>query len=101
MSIKQWFREWMLSDDSPKVINMQYPEQPMLATSNRIDHVSEESAQLTFAVVKAMNGRIIKASTYKPNPRGSDWVHELYIVKDDEKIPDVIARIMAIKALEQ
>ena len=101
MSIKKWFREWMLSDDSPKVINMQYPEQPMLATSNRIEHVSEESAQLSFAVVKAVNGRIIKVSTYKPNPRGSDWIHELYIVKDDEKIPDVIARIMAIKALEQ
>jgi len=32
--------------------------------------------------------------------RGPDWHHELYIVKDDEKIPDVIARIMAIKALE-
>jgi hypothetical protein len=31
---------------------------------------------------------------------GNDWTHELYIVKDDEKIPDVIARIMAIKALE-
>jgi hypothetical protein len=100
MSVKQWLRNWLMSDDSPKVINMQYPEQPMLASSNRLDHVSEDAAQLSFAVVKAVNGRIIKVSTYKPNPRGPDWAHELYIVKDDEKIPDVIARIMAIKALE-
>jgi hypothetical protein len=56
---------------------------------------------LTFAVIRAANGRIIKVSSFKPVQRGPDWHHELYIVKDDEKIPDVIARIMAIKALEQ
>jgi hypothetical protein len=48
-----------------------------------------------------MNGRIVKVSSYKPQQRGPDWTHELYIVKDDEKITDVIARIMAIKSLEQ
>jgi hypothetical protein len=101
MSIKHWLRNWLLSDGSPKVINVQYPEQPMLATSGRLDAVGDEACQLTFAVVKAMNGRIIKVSSYKPVQRGPDWTHELYIVKDDEKIPDVIARIMAIKALEQ
>jgi hypothetical protein len=100
MTFKQWLRDW-LSDGSPKVINMQYPEPPILATSSRQDPVGEEACQLTFAVVKAMNGRIIKVSSYKPVQRGPDWTHELYIVKDDEKIPDVIARIMAIKALEQ
>lgn len=93
MSIKSWFRNWMLSDDrvevAPSLINR---------TTNSIE---EEAAQLTFAIVKAMNGRIIKVSSYKPQQRGSDWTHELYIVKDEEKIPDVIARIMAIKALEQ
>jgi hypothetical protein len=101
MSIKQWLRNWLLGD-GPKVVNMNYSEAPSLATaSNRLDSVGDEACQLTFAVVKAMNGRIIKVSSYKPVQRGPDWTHELYIVKDDEKIPDVIARIMAIKALEQ
>ena len=90
MSIKSWFRNWMLSEDSqPSLLKMP------------VDAVEQEAAQMTFAIVKAMNGRIIKVSAYKPVQRGPDWTHELYIVKDDEKIPDVIARIMAIKALEQ
>lgn len=100
MNIKQWLRNWLL-DDGRKVINTNYTDQPILAAASRHDPVGEEAAQLTFAVVKAMNGRIIKVSSYKPVPRGPDWTHELYLVKDDEKIPDVIARIMAIKALEQ
>ena len=100
MNIKQWLRNWLMSD-GPKVINTQYLEQTTLASSGRLDLIEQEASQLTFAVVRAMNGRIIKVSSYKPVQRGPDWHHELYIVKDDEKIPDVIARIMAIKALEQ
>lgn len=100
MNIKQWLRNWLL-DDGPKVINTQYLEPPAIVSSGRQDQLGEEAAQLTFAVVRAVNGRIIKVSSYKPQQRGPDWTHELYIVKDDEKIPDVIARIMAIKALEQ
>lgn len=99
MSIKQWLRNWLMSD-GPKVVNINYAEQPALASSGRLDPIGDEAAQTTFSVVKAMNGRIIKVSSYKPQQRGPDWTHELYIVKDDEKIPDVIARIMAIKALE-
>jgi hypothetical protein len=90
MSIKQWFRNWLLSQDSVEVA--------IKANHNPLE---EEASQLTFSVVKATNGRIIKVSTYKPQQRGPDWMHELYIVKDDEKIPDVIGRIMAIKALER
>ena len=61
----------------------------------------EDGGTLTFAIIKATNGYIIKSSQYKPVKMGNDWTHQLYIVKDDEKIPDVIARIMAINALEK
>jgi hypothetical protein len=94
MSIKQAIRKWLMSEDS-KALG---PEAPM--ASSRLDVSDDQSDQTSFTVLRAVNGRIIKVSTYKPNPRGPDWTHELYIVKDDEKIPDVIARIMAIKALE-
>lgn len=58
--------------------------------------------QTQFTVMKVANGRLVKVSEYKPTKsHHSDWTHEVYIVKDDEKVPDVIARIMAIKALEQ
>lgn len=89
MSIKQWLRNWILTSDS------------VLAKETiGGSRISDEDSLLTFAVIKATNGYIVKASHYKPQQRGSDWVHQLYIVKDGEKIPDVIARIMAINALE-
>jgi hypothetical protein len=100
MNIKHWLRNWLLGDDQ-KVNRTDWAEPSTLASASRQDPIGEEAAQLTFAIVKAMNGRIIKVSSYKPQQRGPNWLHELYIVKDDEKIPDVIARIMAIKALEQ
>lgn len=90
MSIKQWLRNWLMSSDA-------------ITTKDTIigNRLSEEDATLTFNIIKATNGYIIKASQYKPQQRGPDWIHHLYIVKDDEKIPDVIARIMAINALEK
>ena len=98
MSVKQWLRNWLMSDER-KVNQIGYPD--IAPPVSRLDPIGDETAQSTFSVIKAANGRIIKVSTYKPQSRGPDWAHELYIVKDDEKIPDVIARIMAIKALEQ
>jgi hypothetical protein len=89
MSIKQWFRNWIMSDNAVLAKET--------IAGNRL---SDEDALLTFNIIRATNGYIVKASQYKPQQRGPDWHHELYIVKDDEKIPDVIARIMAIKALE-
>jgi hypothetical protein len=94
MSIKQWFRNWLLSEDS-KALGL-----GVSMASSRLDVGDEQTEQTSFTILKAENGRIIKVSTYKPQQRGPDWTHELHIVKDDEKIPDVIARIMAIKALE-
>jgi hypothetical protein len=99
MSIKQWFRNWLMSDER-KVNQIGYPDQPLAVSVSVQDHIEPEAAQMTFAIIKAENGRIVKVSSYKPQSRGPDWHHELYIVKDDEKIPDVIARIMAIRALE-
>ena len=77
-------------------------ERPVLA-GNSIVEVNELNApQVQFTVVKCANGRLVKVSEYKPTKsHHSDWQHELHIVRDDEKVPDVIARIMAIKALEQ
>lgn len=100
MSIKQWLRNWLL-DGGPITVNTNYPPEPLAIKSILQDHIEQEAAELTFAVIRATNGYIIKASQYKPQQRGPDWIHHLYIVKDDEKIPDVIARIMAINALEQ
>lgn len=89
MNIKQWLRNWLMSSDA------------IVAKEAVGGRLSDEDGLLSFAIIRATNGYIVKASQYKPQQRGPDWIHQLYIVKDDEKIPDVIARIMAINALEK
>jgi hypothetical protein len=76
-------------------------DSPVLA-KERTDPTDIPVNQTQFTVMKVANGKLVKVSEYKPTKsHHSDWTHEIYIVKDDEKVPDVIARIMAIKALEQ
>ena len=83
------------SDDGPKGL-------AIAEVAQRQDHTDTNMPQTQFTVIKCSNGKLVKVSEYKPTKsHHSDWQHELYIVKDDEKVPDVIARIMAIKALEQ
>lgn len=78
------------------------PAEPALVSRTKDDPFDFPAQQTTFTILKAANGRLIKVSEYKPTKsHHSDWAHEVYIVKDDEKIADVIARIMAIKSLEQ
>ena len=96
MNIKQWLRNWMLSDDRQDV-----PSPIATKAGSSLNLIEDEASSLTFTIIRAANGRIVKVSKYAPQQRGPDWQHQLYIVKDDEKIPDVIARIMAINALEQ
>lgn len=82
------------SDDGPKGL--------AIAEPIRQDPMDAPLQQTQFTVIKCANGRLVKVSEYKPTKsHHPDWQHEIYIVKDDEKVPDVIARIMAIKALEQ
>lgn len=66
------------------------------------DPIPHETPRTQFTVAKAANGTIIIVAEYKPTKNHhSDWSHEIWIIKDGEKVPDVIARIMAIKSLEQ
>lgn len=77
-------------------------QEAALVARTKDDPFDFPAQQTTFTVLKAANGRLIKVSEYKPTKsHHSDWAHEVYVVKDDEKVPDVIARIMAIKSLEQ
>ena len=75
----------------------------VLSTDRSVnDPIPHETPRTQFTVAKVVNGTIIIVAEYKPTKsHHSDWVNEIHIVKDDERVPDVIARIMAIKALEQ
>jgi hypothetical protein len=88
--IRNALRRWLLGDGSVKV-----NDAPILSGADRETHDN-----VTFGVVKAENGTILKVSRYKPNPRGSDWVQELHIVKDGETVVDVFRTVYATHLLE-
>lgn len=77
-------------------------DSPLVAAIGRSSPALDDQPETSFSIIKCANGKVVKVSTFKPvKGPGPDWHHELYIVKDDEKVTDVIARIMVIKTLEQ
>ena len=92
MTFKQWLRNWLMSSDSPVLVSRD---------AELLDRVSG-NGQPTYrlTMVKAMNGRMLEVGVYKPNPQGPDWKYELYIIDSDERVSDAVAKVLAIKALE-
>jgi hypothetical protein len=93
MNIKRWFLNWMVSGNSPGLVKTSDAQLSERATGN-----GQPAYRLTF--VKAMNGRMLEVGMYKPNPHGPDWKYELYIIDSNERVSDAVAKVLAIKALE-
>ena len=87
--IRNALRRWLLRDAF---------SEPTLASN--VVQEREINETLTFGVIKAENGTILKVSRYKPNPRGSDWTQELHIVKEGETVIDVFRTVYATHLLE-
>lgn len=93
MNIKRWLRNWLMDADS---LRLEKTSDAQL--SERVSGNGQPAYRLTF--VKAMNGRMLEVGVYKPNPHGPDWKYELYIIDSDERVSDAVAKVLAIKALE-
>ena len=52
-----------------------------------------------IGVMKAMNGRILEVSTYKPNNHGPDWTNELFIVPEDQSLTEALTTLLVLKGL--
>lgn len=50
-------------------------------------------------VMKAMNGRVLEVSTYKPNPHGPDWTTEMFIVPEDQTLTQALTTLLILKGL--
>jgi hypothetical protein len=93
MTFKQWLRNWLLNEDSPGLVKASDAQLSERATGNG-------QPSYRVSLVKAMNGRLLEVGVYKPNPRGPDWTYEIYVVNDNETVADAIAKVLAIKSLE-
>jgi Mg/Co/Ni transporter MgtE len=49
--------------------------------------------------MKAMNGRILEVSTYKPNNHGPDWTNEMFIVPEDQTLTQALTTLLVLKGL--
>ncbi len=82
-------RRWLLETESDRPVPVE-----------TLEGTSDAGGEFKFSVLKVANGTIMKVTKYKPNPRGSDWIHELHIVKDGENVVDLFSRLYAIHILE-
>lgn len=91
MNIKRWIRNW-LTEGSPELTS---PESELFG---RVNGNGQPTYRLTL--VKAMNGRVVEVGVFKANPHGPDWTYELFIIGTNERVSDAVAKVLAIKALE-
>jgi len=91
MSIKTWFRNWMLNDGS-KPSN----EAPMRASVSTLDGPSTGLTR-TLTITEALNGTYITFQRRKYNPNGpDDYRNEVYLVQPGESLVDAISTVLVL-----
>ena len=89
MSIKRWIRNWLMNEDIKLGRNEVADTSP-----------PEQGAQIYIS--EAINGKVLTIRTYKPiNPQyGNNWVSELYIVPENESLPEALTMLLLLKGLK-
>lgn len=65
-----------------------------------VDSMSSNSIpNVRIGILKAMNGRVLEVSTYKPNPHGPDWSSEMFIVPEGQNLSEALTMLLALKGL--
>lgn len=69
-------------------------------SSGKLEAVRSDSMpSFRIGVMKAMNGRILEVSTYKPNNHGPDWTNEMFIVPEDQTLTEALTTLLILKGL--
>ena len=91
MSIKRWIRDWLYS--GPPTLRM--------SETNTVEQSQESGVQI--AISSAINGRVLTLRTYQPSKHHtrSDWLTELYIVKDGESLTEALTMLLLMKGVDQ
>lgn len=93
MSIKRWIRNWLM-DEGVKLVTR----------SHDVD--SSPSDQTSISITNALNGRVLSVRTYQPNRKSngmhvqSDYLTELYLVREEESLPEAITMLLLLKGLK-
>lgn len=90
MSIKRWIRNWLM-DDGVKV------------SSRAIDSDGQPEQGAQISINNAINGKVLTIRTYRPNhPQySSNWITDLYVLKDGESLTEALTMLLITKGLEK
>jgi hypothetical protein len=89
--MKRKLRQWVFENEANKLGRAE-------AT---VDHDNVQSGDFRIAVKRAINGKVLEISTYNPNPRGSSWTTDLFVVPQDESLKDALTMLLLLKGLEK
>lgn len=90
MSIKRMIRNW-LDGKGVTLSSVEVASQPQ--------HKEPTSGYFTLSVTPAINGKVLEIRTYKPQPRGSDWQIEYYIVPEGQALSEAVTMFLLMKGL--
>ena len=91
MGIKRWLRAWLM-DEGVTLRGANDVAPPL-------QHTEPQSGNFNISVAQAVNGRVLEMRTYKPQPRGSDWVHEYYVVPEGQSLTEALTMLLVLKGL--
>lgn len=63
--------------------------------------IDELSPNCRVELIPAVNGRLLRIGAYKPNQHGPDWTFTLYVIPDDQSLPDAIATCLVLTGAGQ
>jgi hypothetical protein len=93
MSIKTWFRNWLLDGDNQPKETLRVNDAPILAATEPSPH----NLNRTFTITEALNGSYITFQRRKYNPNGpDDYRHEVYLVQSGESLIDAISTVLVL-----
>lgn len=90
MSIRRWIRHWLNNEDSKVLV------------SRGVDVETSPSDQTSISIMNALNGRVLTIRTYQPSKsqNRSDYLTELYLVREEESLPEAITMLLLLKGLK-
>lgn len=90
MSIKQWIRNWLMGDG-------------VKLSSRAIDSDGQPEQGAQISINNAINGKVLTIRTYQPskNHSRSDWVNDLYVLKDGESLTEALTMLLMMKGIDK
>ncbi len=92
MSIKRWIRNWLNSVDDSAI---------KVSRAIESDSSPEQSTQIS--ITSAINGKVLAIRTYQPtkNHNRSDWVTEMYVIKEGESLTEALTMFLIMKGIDK